>query len=139
MTDNNQVPRGSEDPVDASGAWTKKEDAELVQLEQATQADAEREATAASKPDRWHPIRRERHNASVEQYETDKMEVGFEKGIESEIDSGEIAPPPGGPLTPAEIHEVETNPWPGHSMDEAVARLRANEASESVAPASDGS
>jgi hypothetical protein len=55
------------------------------------------------------------------------MEVGFEKEVEGEIASGKIAVPAGGPLTPEEIHEAEMHPWPGHSMEETVARMRSGQ------------
>jgi hypothetical protein len=122
---------------DGSQAWMGKEDSEFEQLEQDTQADADRETVRASRPDRWRPFRREGHNEAVDRYQTDEMEIGFEKGVESEIDSGEITPAPGGPLTPEEIHQVEMNPWPGHTMEEAVARLRAQEGSDPSAPSAE--
>jgi hypothetical protein len=60
---------------------------------------------------------------------SDEDDAMFAAQIGHQISSGAIAPPPGGPLTPAEIHEVEMHPWPGHTMQQAVERLRAQQSS----------
>jgi hypothetical protein len=118
----------SEPTASSQQAWARDEEAKLEQIEQTTEADEQQEEGVTARPDRWRPFRREAHNEAAQQVQFDQMEVGFEKEIESEIASGQIAVPEGGPLTPEEIHEAEMNPWPGHSMEETVARMRSERA-----------
>jgi hypothetical protein len=119
-------------------SWASDEEAKLEEIERATEADEKQEAGITARPDRWRPFRREAHNEAAQQIEYDQMEVGFEKQVEAEIASGEIAVPPGGPLTPEEIHEAEMHPWPGHSMEETVARMRSGEAGQGEAEGETG-
>jgi hypothetical protein len=110
-------------PTDA--AWAATEEAKFDQLEEAVEADEKVQEHIASRHDAFRPFRRTRNNEAVEQYQIDAMEDAFEKGVEADIASGAISVPPGGPLTPEEINEAERNPWPGHTMQETVARMRA--------------
>jgi len=120
----------TEPPTSPQRAWAAQEEAKLEQIEQVTESDETREARITSKSDSWRPFRREAHNEAAQQIEFDQMEVGFEKQVEGEIASGEIAVPAGGPLTPEEIHEAEMHPWPGHSMEETVARMRSGQSGQ---------
>jgi hypothetical protein len=120
----------TEPPASPQQAWATGEEAKLEQIEQATESDEDREARITARSDSWGPFRREAHNKAVQQVEFDQMEVGLEKQVEGEIASGKIAVPAGGPLTPKEIHEAEIHPWPGHSMEETVARMRSGQSGQ---------
>jgi hypothetical protein len=115
------------------GDWAAQEEKDFDQIEQSTVADAEQMHLAVRSPvNRWlRPFKRIHQIEQIDQLHSDDLEIGFEKEIKSEIASGEIKVPEGGPLTPEEIHEVEMNPWPGHSQEEAVARMRAQKAGDS--------
>jgi Ni,Fe-hydrogenase III small subunit len=45
-----------------------------------------------------------------------------------------VIPIPGGPPTPAEIHDAQMVPWPGHNLAQTLARNRARQADDGSTP-----
>ena len=110
--------------VPGDSAWEAGEEHAFAQLADLAQHDASAHPEPEHHAGLLRPIQHTEEIIAEDRRESDLAEAAFEQEIEHELATGEIHPPAGGPLTPEEIHEVEMHPWPGHSMEEAVARLR---------------
>ena len=116
--------------------WAAEEEAVLNEGAREAEADAAAPRQyAATKPGRWNPFRRERHNLDVQRVEMDDDQARFDEGVEADVAAGRLAVPAGGPITPAEESDALEHPWPGHSYEETVARNRQLAAGASGAPA----
>ncbi|HLN17665.1 MAG TPA: hypothetical protein VK277_13055 [Acidimicrobiales bacterium] len=117
----------------AQAAWAAKEEGEFAQVEQGEEADVQRSIGWANVLRRrplqpgdakWNPIRRFWANSWFNRAQMDRMSEGDEAEVSSEIASGRIEVPAGGPVTPEEEFTVLEHPWEGHTEQEAIERLR---------------
>ncbi|HMD45536.1 MAG TPA: hypothetical protein VKG43_05220 [Acidimicrobiales bacterium] len=107
-------------------AWAAHDEAALVGDAAAAEEDEERRSGwAEGHPGRWNPFRREHHNVEVLDAGQDAHEAAFEREVASELQTGAISVPAGGPVTPEEEMWVLEHPWPGHTNREAIERERA--------------
>ena len=128
--------RPPHDQQPAGVPFQQEEEGQFRQIVEQDQGDAQRHEAVAVRPTWWgRGLGGSRSDLANTEVQMDQDEATFAGEIAKEISTGAIAPPPGGPLTPEEIHEVEMNPWPGHTMAEAVTRLRAQRAPGGDAPA----
>jgi len=93
---------------------------------EAAQADEQQQSLEADRHrTHWRPFRRAEHHAEVLDAKEDDTQAAFEEGVVSDIDSGAISVPAGGPVTTEEEMWVLEHPWPGHTNREAIDRERA--------------